>query len=122
MTVKSCKDCRWVRDWDLRYGPPGEFARCEAPQNKTRFWRGVLGDGWRWTYCSTQRDIHSGWPLWLRQITHLLFPVGDCGPLGSWWRPRLDYRPFVQNILDRARASGTVVSARRVTRGGDSLH
>lgn len=81
--TRLCRDCRWVRDTDYA---GGEFATCHAPQNFRRRDRDVAArTGFheaatpRYVYCSTHR---SG-----GVISHYLLPVGDCGPLGSWWKP-----------------------------------
>lgn len=80
--MKLCKDCKFCVD-------PGEFARCEAPQNETRS-RSVTSsmvtgeaierrsEGWRWIYCSTQRD---GWYL-------DALVTRACGQRARWWQAR----------------------------------
>ena len=70
---KLCKDCKWMRD-------PGEFAKCEAPQNMTSDIRtGFEAVRRRWTHCNIHRE---GSPFPLDMI------YGLCGNSGRWWEAK----------------------------------
>lgn len=74
---KLCKDCKWMRD-------PGEFARCEAPQNVLKINSVALVGfedrlSFRYKFCATHRD--SGWII-CRLIDK------TCGREGRWWKAK----------------------------------
>ena len=67
----QCKDCKWMDE-------PGEFAKCNAPQNIIGTESGFDVVARRWTHCTTQRS--EGWfAAWLTK---------SCGKAGRWFEPK----------------------------------
>lgn len=79
---KSCKDCRFMSDWD-HLGQAGDFARCCRPRSK-------------YIFCETERSLGDGYDKQTGYVSeslpgiiaHYLFPIGDCGPFASKWEPK----------------------------------
>jgi hypothetical protein len=77
MTEKLCKDCKWCVE-------PGEFAKCDAPQNRYKPLTGFKSRR-RWDYCGTHRGSGGTFGF----LDYIFAGLGQlCGPQGRWWTPK----------------------------------